>query len=767
MCTLIRAYATIIVRSNGERWRVAGRSMEVRKTGHDHDRELRDLTRADALSGPILDLLPIGVVILGTHDLRILAANRTVRSLPGAPWGEVAVIGRRLRDLPNHPNIRRFAAACRYVVRTGESLRITAFPLGGTWPAFWDFSFVPVRDEAGTIVRLLATITDVTEEVSLRRTMEESNQELRRQNAELATLNRLAISVNSANDFISLCQTAINALLGLFGFTQGAIALLNADRTYATLVADSSTQTHDVWAQIQLPVLGNPIFTHLMTHHTPLAITDVTTDPIAVMEREIFAARGTKSILIVPIVVRGEMIGSIGVDATAQPYQFTDAEVDLAGRVAEQLSVAMQNARLAEELQRRADDLESVIAIGQAVSSSLNLTTVLDRVLSSLREMVAYDRASIAVVEPDFEHLLVVSDTATNDNQRGQRIPIDGSLRGHVFRTGETIYIGDMAREALPLPPRLPMSDYPASMVIAPLNVTRQPIGVLSVLGATAKSLTPADGERVNRIAAQVAIAVANARLYERVEGQVEELHLLNADLAEANKHKSVFLATMSHELRTPLNAIIGFAELLHDDIIAEPDERRESLLDILRSGQHLLMLINDVLDLTKVEAGQMTLTREPLDLGHELASVNRIMAPLFAQRRQKYSAVVPPDFPLVYADASRMRQVIINILSNANKFTPDGGRITLTASVDPSGEARIDIADTGIGIKAEDIPTIWQEFRQIDTSINRKYEGTGLGLTLTRRLLALMDGRIGLESAPGVGTTFSITLPFAETEMP
>ena len=721
-----------------------------------------ELARVEALSGPVLDLLPIGVVVMDIRDLRILAANRAVRSLPGAPWREIAVIGRRIRDLPDDPNIRRFAAACRYVLRTGEPLQIKAFPLGGDEPAYWDFSFAPVRDADGAVVRLLATISDVTQEVTLTRAMAESNQELRRQNAELATLNRLAIGVSSSHDFITLCQTAIEALLDLFGFSQGGVSMLSDDRTYATVVAFSTAAGHPPWERTRIPVAQNPAFAHLMRHLTPLAINDIEGDPIADVEREIWRTRHAKSILLVPIVVRGEMIGTIGVDATEDPHRFTDAEIDLAARVAEQLSVAVQNARLAEELARRADDVESLNAIGQIVSSSLDLTTVLDRVLPALREMIAYDRASICVIEPDMEHLLVISDTTEVGNQRGQHIPLYGSLRGHVFRSAQPLYFGNVAAEGLPCQSRLALSAYPPAMVLAPLVVTGQPIGVLSVLGNTADSLTPEDAQRIERVAAQVAIAVANARLYERVQGQVEELRLLNADLAAANKHKSVFLATMSHELRTPLNAIIGFAELLYDDIIAEPEERRESLLDILRSGQHLLTLINDVLDLTKVEAGQMTLLPEPLDLRHELASVDRIMSPLFAQRMQHATYTVPPDFPPVYADAGRMRQVILNILSNANKFTPDGGTITLAASVNDAAEAQIAITDSGIGIKATDIPLIWQEFRQIDTSINRKYEGTGLGLTLTRRLLALMHGRIWLESTPGVGSTFYLTLPIA-----
>ncbi len=729
---------------------------------HKEHSPLSDLARADALSGPILDLLPIGVVVMDVRDLRILAANMTVRSLPGAPWREIAVVGRRLRDLPDDPNIRRFAAACRYVLRVGEPLQIKAFPLGGDEPAYWDFSFAPVRDRDGAINRLLATISDVTQEVTLRRVMEESNQELRRQNAELATLNRLAIDVSSSHDFITLCQTATEALLDLFGFSQGGVSMLSEDRMYATIVAFSSVGGHVTWENTRIPVMHNPAFEHLMHHLTPLAINDIEHDPIADVEREIWRTRRAKSILLVPIVVRDEMIGAIGVDATEEPHRFTDAEIDLASRVAEQLSVAMQNAHLAEELQRRADDVEYLNVIGQVVSSSLNLTTVLDRVLSSLRDMVAYDRASISVLESDMENLLVITDTAETGNQRGQHIPLEGSLRGYVFASRRPLYISNVMTEGLPLTPRLAMSEYPTNIVLAPLVVTGQPIGVLSILANTAGSLTPDDARRIERIAAQVAIAVANARLYERVQGQVEELRLLNADLAEANKHKSVFLATMSHELRTPLNAIIGFAELLLDDIITEPEERQESLLDILRSGQHLLTLINDVLDLTKVEAGQMTLAPTALDLRHELASVDRIMSPLFAQRQQRYTYLVPPDFPPVFADASRMRQVILNILSNANKFTPDGGTITLVASINASHEAQIAIADSGIGIKADDIPLIWQEFRQIDTSISRKYEGTGLGLTLTRRLLTLMHGRIWLESAPGVGTTFYLTLPIA-----
>jgi signal transduction histidine kinase len=239
----------------------------------------------------------------------------------------------------------------------------------------------------------------------------------------------------------------------------------------------------------------------------------------------------------------------------------------------------------------------------------------------------------------------------------------------------------------------------------------------------------------------------------------------------------------MSHELRTPLNAIIGFSELLVDAVVSDPDEVQACLTDILSSGRHLLNLINDVLDISKIEAGRMELNRTTFDLREAVADVARTVAPLVTARAHTLT-IDDPQPLMVSADGQRVRQIILNLVSNAIKFTPDGGTITIQCSefgvrgsrngIDgdhseprtPNSEpafARVSVTDTGIGIRDEDVPKLFEKFRQLDGSHNRKYEGTGLGLALTKQLVELHGGTVDVVSAFGTGTTFSFTLPLAQ----
>jgi len=426
-------------------------------------------------------------------------------------------------------------------------------------------------------------------------------------------------------------------------------------------------------------------------------------------------------------------------------------------------AMAMQE----QELHRRANDLDMLNATGQAITSSLDLPTVLERVLALLNSVVQYNRASVAVVTPDGTHLQVICDTAPASSQLGQLLPIAGTLRGHVFASGQLLHLAYVTAHTLPITARLPLHEYPASLILAPLIASDRVIGTLSVLSDIPGELTTADAARVARITAPIAIAVANARLYEEARVQFDELRLLNIGLAEANRHKSIFLAMMSHELRTPLNAIIGFGELLADGLIEDPEEQQQSLLDIVRSGQHLLTLINNVLDLARVEAGELKVQRYSFALAGELTSTIRVMQTLFARRAQTFHVHIPSDLPTVDADPERTRQVVLHLLTNAHKFTPDGGTITLTAEVNAAREMEIRVTDTGIGICPEDAPLVWQEFRQLDTSVSRRFDGTELGLTLVKRLLDLMGGQAWFESEVGRGTTFFVTLPLIRDMRP
>ena len=262
-----------------------------------------------------------------------------------------------------------------------------------------------------------------------------------------------------------------------------------------------------------------------------------------------------------------------------------------------------------------------------------------------------------------------------------------------------------------------------------------------------------------------------------RVEERTRELRqresalLLAKEQAEiANRAKSEFLANMSHELRTPLSAIIGFAEILLDERLRpdEPAQAEDYVKDIHNSGQHLLNLINDILDLSKIEAGVARLNEAEIDLHCTVASCLRLMAPRAMTGELEMTSDLPaPPLPLLFADPRMLKQILTNLLSNAVKFTPPGGRITVSAWLDRAGGYVLQIADSGIGIAAEDIPKAFARFEQIEGRHNRRFEGTGLGLPLVKALIELHGGRLRLESEVGIGTTVQVHFPESRTLHP
>jgi protein-histidine pros-kinase len=267
-------------------------------------------------------------------------------------------------------------------------------------------------------------------------------------------------------------------------------------------------------------------------------------------------------------------------------------------------------------------------------------------------------------------------------------------------------------------------------------------------------SLSPMETEEGLLVTAAIRDISEQKRLRSQLEDQYRRLQ-------EASRLKSEFLANMSHELRTPFNAIIGFAELLHDAKVGPVSpEQKEFLGDILVSSRHLLQLINDVLDLSKVEAGKLELGPEPVDLAQLVGEVRDTVRSLAAAKRIPVRIEIDPTLGQVVADPGKLKQVLYNYLSNALKFTPDEGRVTVRVTPEAPDAFRLEVEDTGIGIKPDDLERLFVEFQQLDASAAKKYPGTGLGLALTKRLVEAQGGRVGARSTPGRGSAFFAVLP-------
>ena len=315
--------------------------------------------------------------------------------------------------------------------------------------------------------------------------------------------------------------------------------------------------------------------------------------------------------------------------------------------------------------------------------------------------------------------------------------------------------------EANPLPAELrlrpPYSSMKAirtrSFLVIPMIARGQTVGLLTADNKW--SGAPILGQTVDVLrifASHAAIAIENARLFHEIEEKGRQLEL-------ASKHKSQFLANMSHELRTPMNAVLGYTDLILDDIFGDvPEPIRDTLERVKSNGQHLLGLINDVLDLSKIEAGQLTLSLGDYSMGEVVHGVVSAVEPLAAAKKLALKATVPDDLPPGRGDERRITQVLLNLVGNAIKFT-DAGEVSIQARAS-DGAFIVSVLDTGPGISEADQQTIFEEFQQADTSSTRKKGGTGLGLSISRRIVELHGGRLGVESTPGRGSTFSFTLP-------
>jgi signal transduction histidine kinase len=495
-----------------------------------------------------------------------------------------------------------------------------------------------------------------------------------------------------------------------------------------------------------------------------LHLSHMQSDPaVPASSRELAIAQGYQTLLVVPMLRERRAIGAIVVAKTEGP--FSDKQVTLLQTFADQAVIAIENVRLFTELNSRTaqltrsvGELEALGEVGQAVSSTLDLETVLSTIVSRATELAGMDGGSIwEYDEEDERFYLHATDRLPDELVEVLRAtPVrkgEGAL-GRLALTGEPVEIRDITDEGSyqsRVREKLIRCGY-RSVLAVPLLREDRLLGALAVNRNSPGEFAPEVIALLKTFATQSALAIQNARLFREIEEKSREL-------AAASRHKSEFLANMSHELRTPLNAIIGFSEVLSERMFGEiNDKQAEYIRDILESGRHLLSLINDILDLSKIEAGRMELEAADFDLPTAIENTLVLVRERAHRRGITLGRSVDERLGKIRADERKVKQVLLNLLSNALKFTPERGRIDIEAVV-RNGLAEISVTDTGVGIAPQDQAAVFEEFRQVGTAA-KKIEGTGLGLAISKKFIELHGGTLSVRSELGAGATFTFTLP-------
>jgi signal transduction histidine kinase/DNA-binding response OmpR family regulator len=602
--------------------------------------------------------------------------------------------------------------------------------------------------------RLGAFLAHPGEVEELRRDLEEARDQQSAASEVLSALGR------SKSDLEPVFETVVQHAIRLCRADTGQIFILDGGAYRLAFELGGSAGHRDLLARTPIEpgigtVVGKVALQRQMIH-----IPDVRADRDYDWQ-EAVRVGGQRTMLGVPMVGEGEVIGVISL-GRAEVNPFTPRQIDLVTTFAAQGVIAIQNGSLfrqletnTEELAHTVEELEALNAVGDAVSSTLDLQEVLRTIVMYAVELSETDGGSIFEFEDDTKEFHVSTAYGTSDELldalRATRISLGETIVGQAVVDRQPKHVPDL--ETGPSDPhteRLLEHGW-RSMLAVPLLRENRILGVLVVRRKTPGEFSSETADLLETFASQSALAIQNAQLFREIAEKSDQVEV-------ASRHKSEFLASMSHELRTPLNAVIGFSDVLLEGLFGDLNaKQREYLQDIRGSGQHLLELLNEILDLSKIEAGRTELEPTSFSLAQALEHGLVMVRDRAAQHRIELHLDAEPELGSIVADELKVKQVILNLLTNAVKFTPEGGRVAVKARR-LNGDFLVTVHDTGVGIPERDQARIFESFQQGGRLA--KEEGTGLGLTLSRRIVELHGGKLWVESETGKGSTFSFTIP-------
>lgn len=622
-------------------------------------------------------------------------------------------------------------------------------------------------------ILLLEQVSDqlqlALEDANLFQKTKEALQETEQRAKELHILNEFGLSLTNATNLPTIYQTIFECVSYLMNAYNFYIAIYNEKTesiTFPFVILEGVPldETHPeagFWMG-EMPVEG--LTGHVIRTKQPLLLTEGVENQLRHSNPNYIqiGAVAATSWLGVPMLYGDKVIGVISVQHEHLANLYNQHHVELLTTIGNQTAIAIQNVQFLQELSQRAEQLQTAAEIARDTSGTLELDQLLNRVVNLVRDRFGFYHSSIFLIDEESQYAVVRESTGEAGEamkRAGHKLAVGSqSIIGYVTHHGEPLVINDVSQSDIHRPnPLLPETK---SELGIPLKIGDQVIGALDVQSTQKNAFSTDDISVLQLLADQIAVAISNAQAYELSWQAIEQM-------AKADQLKSQFLANMSHELRTPLNSIIGFSRVILKGIDGPiTDLQRQDLNAIYNSGQHLLSLINDILDLSKIEAGKMELMFEDdVNLSEIIQGVLPTVRGLIKDKPIELIVNLDPNVPLVRADPTKVRQILLNLLSNAAKFTEQGS-ITLQTQIERTNsheEILVSVADTGIGIAEEDQLKLFEPFSQVDASPTRKTGGTGLGLSISRYLVEMHGGKIGLKSELGKGSTFYFTIPVSD----